>query len=89
MSLREILDELYRHEINCGIQSFWDGGWTVWLGDEQNGRKEEATIDAVDDIGKWLLDTAKKHYPNCELQAACGYGQSTGLNSSLTGWSFK
>jgi hypothetical protein len=24
-------------EINCRIESFWDGGWTGWLGDEMNG----------------------------------------------------
>lgn len=33
----EILQALYASEINCRIESFWDGGWTAVLGDEMNG----------------------------------------------------
>ena len=33
----EILQTLYDSEINCRIESFWNGGWTGWLGDEMNG----------------------------------------------------
>ena len=34
---QDILQALYDSEINCRIESFWDGGWTGWLGDDQNG----------------------------------------------------
>jgi hypothetical protein len=37
MQSHEILQALYDSEINCRIESFWDGGWTGWLGDEMNG----------------------------------------------------
>ena len=30
---QDILQALYDSEINCRIESFWDGGWTGWLGD--------------------------------------------------------
>ena len=34
---QDILQALYDSEINCRIESFWDGGWTAWLGDDMNG----------------------------------------------------
>ena len=37
MQPHEILQALYASEINCRIESFWDGGWIGWLGDEMNG----------------------------------------------------
>ena len=37
MQPQNILQALYDSEINCRIESFWDGGWIGWLGDEQNG----------------------------------------------------
>lgn len=33
----EILDAMYASEINCRIESFCDGGWIGWLGDNVNG----------------------------------------------------
>lgn len=62
-----ILQTLYSNEINCGMQSFWDGGWTVWIGDEMNGRRAEQTFDndELNDIPAWLLKTASAIYPHC------------------------
>jgi hypothetical protein len=37
MQPHEILQALYESEINCRIESFWDGGWVGLLGDEVNG----------------------------------------------------
>lgn len=37
MDPQDILQTLYDSEINCRIESFWDGGWRGWLGDELNG----------------------------------------------------
>lgn len=37
MQPREILNALYASEINCRVESFFDDGWTGWLGDEMNG----------------------------------------------------
>jgi len=62
--LQYLLQALYNSVINCGLQSFWDGGWTVWIGDDMNG-KEEATFDndRIWDIATWLRDRACKKFP--------------------------
>ena len=62
-----ILQTLYANEINVGMQSFYDGGWTVWIGDEMNGRRVEQTFDndEINDILAWLLKHASALYPHC------------------------
>lgn len=64
-TLETVLAALYRNEINCGLSSFWDGGWTVWIGDEMNGRRAEAEFDRgdLDKIPAWLADNAERLYP--------------------------
>jgi hypothetical protein len=46
--LLKTLSELYESEINAGVSSFWDNGFTVWVGDELNGRKSERTFHRLD-----------------------------------------
>ena len=53
---------LYALEINCGLSSFWDGGWTVWIGDEMNGHHAEWYF-VQEDFGKiapWLRSEAAR-----------------------------
>jgi hypothetical protein len=33
MELGAIIDALYESELNCSVETFWDGGFTVRLGD--------------------------------------------------------
>lgn len=64
--LSQILRALYAHEINVGMQSFWDGGWDVWLGDPvYNGKQksEHFDNDSFDEIADWLKRTAEDYYP--------------------------
>ena len=63
--LGQILRALYAHEINVGMQSFWDGGWDVWFGDDMNGRRtaEHFDPDSFDEIADWLKRTAEDYYP--------------------------
>lgn len=70
--LDTVLSALYRHEINCGLSSFWDGGWTVWIGDEMNGFRSEASFspEHFDRIPAWLADEAERLYPALTRQAA-------------------
>lgn len=63
MKLNDVLENLYGSEINCGIQSFWDGHWTAWLGDDMNGKVVEETALKFDEIAPWLDEQARKHYP--------------------------
>lgn len=65
-TLPVVLDALYAHEINVGMQSFYDGGWGLWLGDEMNGHRADGLFDAgrsVDEFAGWLLKTAEDYYP--------------------------
>jgi hypothetical protein len=48
------LRHLYSLEINCGLSSFWDGGWTAWIGDELNGYRATADLDRVEEVAAWL-----------------------------------
>jgi hypothetical protein len=76
--LTEVLAALYESEINAGLCSLWDDGFTVWLGDELNGRKtarnfrcaDERTPGGVIDwpslwaaAADWLHQEAIRHYP--------------------------
>jgi hypothetical protein len=33
MTLDDAIAALYVREINCGVETFWDGGIKVWIGD--------------------------------------------------------
>jgi len=51
MDLRLVMKALYASEINCGVQSFWDGEWQAWIGDEMNGIKYEDFNIPFDIVG--------------------------------------
>jgi hypothetical protein len=59
--LAKVMADLYAQEINCGIESFWDAGFTVWIGDDLNERKAEATFkaDELDQATEWLAANAE------------------------------
>lgn len=65
MDLQQAIYRLYESEINCGLESFWDSGFTIWIGDELNGRVTEQVFE-LDDIAKaasWLISKAREIYP--------------------------
>jgi hypothetical protein len=66
MKLSDVADNLYGSEINFGIQSFWDGGWEAWLGDQMNGRKCQEINLKWDEIPKWLHDNALVQFPESD-----------------------
>jgi hypothetical protein len=45
MSLDDAIAMLYTREINCGCETFWDGGIKVWIGDTMNGHDSEMPFD--------------------------------------------
>ena len=63
MKLEEIMRHLYRHEINCEISCFWDGGWDVRLGDRINGFKAEDNFDTLPECAAFLEARAREFYP--------------------------
>lgn len=66
--MEAVMKELYDEEINCGIESFWDAGFTVWIGDEVNGKRAERGFDVqeLDRVEGWLRNEARKLYPTIE-----------------------
>ena len=78
MNLLEVMAALYDSEINCGVASFWDAGFDVWLGDDTNGKKAIRSF-YPDDLGKaakWLHEAALEHYPESEYAKGEG-GEKT------------
>ena len=43
--LERVLQQLHDSEINAGVQTFYDAGMRVWIGDEANGIQAETTIN--------------------------------------------
>jgi hypothetical protein len=64
-TLDDAIATLYAREINCGCETFWDGGINVWIGDSVNGHKAETMFsrDNMGKAGQWLLDEAARLYP--------------------------
>ena len=56
---RSIIQLLHDVEVNASISSFYDGGWTVKLGDEVNGFIAEAQVGSFEEAERWLYDKAK------------------------------
>jgi hypothetical protein len=65
MTLDQAIAALYVREINCGCETFWDGGMTVWIGDRINGHKVETTFSRqrMGEAAQWLLDNAAQLFP--------------------------
>ena len=67
--MKTVLETLYRFEINCGMESFWDGGWDVWLGDSLNGMSK-VNVQSLDIAIEWLVDEVERIYPKLLEDAA-------------------
>jgi hypothetical protein len=50
MDLAAELQRIYDSEINAEISWFWDGGFTVRLGDKMNGFLAEEVVNSVAEI---------------------------------------
>ena len=59
-----IPDDLYASEINFKIESDWDGGINVALGNDRNGIVEQTTVATFDEACEWLRNAAMRHYPD-------------------------
>lgn len=68
MDLATTIAALYASEINCGLQTMWDAGITVWIGDAINGRASQAEFaaDQMDQVADWLGREARRLYPQSQ-----------------------
>jgi hypothetical protein len=64
----DIFQELYDSEINFSVSCFWDGGFTVKLGDDMNGWKAETNVDDWRAVNTWLRAEAVKAYPGSAFE---------------------
>src|SRR6185295_1565427 len=58
-----ILYDRYTSEINFRIETDWNAGYKVALGDEYSGYVAETTVGTFDQACAWLRDAAINHYP--------------------------
>jgi|HubBroStandDraft_6_1064221.scaffolds.fasta_scaffold664338_1 hypothetical protein len=78
--LEHILHQLHDSEINAGVQTFYDAGMRVWIGDEINGMRAETAINRTRaarlkwpeglTAASWLHETALRLYPNSKYAKA-------------------
>jgi hypothetical protein len=66
MELAVELQRIYDSEINAEIRWFWDGGFTVRLGDKMNGFLAEEDVNSVADILPWLQAAIARFYPDSD-----------------------
>jgi len=66
MTQMKILQNLYDSEINFSIQTFWDGGFDVKLGDHMNGFSASTTVETAEEIIDWLHISTIKHFPDSQ-----------------------
>lgn len=59
-----VLQDLYHSEINFTVSTFWDGGFTVKLGDDMNGLVAEANFARWGMVEEWLIRAAIEHFPS-------------------------
>ena len=73
-----VLAALYASEINCGIESFWDGGFTAFLGDATNGWDAEITLypNELDGLAEWFSHNARRLYPASDYAIAMEAAQA-------------
>jgi hypothetical protein len=74
--LERILQQLHDSEINAGVQTFYDTGMRVWIGDEVNGIRAETLFDRMGSLptartwpervtaASWLHETALRLFPD-------------------------
>jgi hypothetical protein len=66
MALAAELQRIYDSEINAEIRWFWDGGFTVRLGDKVNGFLAEEEVNSVADVLSWLQEAIACFYPHSD-----------------------
>jgi hypothetical protein len=70
-SAGEILTLLRQHDIPCSIDHFGATGWSAKLGDPARGfYAQQARFPTFEAAARWLLDEARRQYPDVVGRAA-------------------
>jgi hypothetical protein len=74
--LEGVLHQLHDSEINAGVQTFYDTGMKIWIGDQANGIRAETTINRAGSFAdprkwpkgvtaaSWLHEVALRLFPD-------------------------
>ena len=69
-NLERVMQQLHDSEINAGVETFYDAGMRVWLGDTINGIQAEISVKptahqwpAAVTAASWLHAEALRLYP--------------------------
>jgi hypothetical protein len=85
--LERVLQQFHDSEINAGVQTFYDAGMRVWIGDEANGIQAETTINWTGNFAdprkwpegftaaSWLHETALRLMMRLASFASCKCGR--------------
>ena len=65
--MKNLLEQLYKSEINLQIDWFWDSGFSIRIGDEMNGFDAEFSSDDLQECIEWVEKKAKELYPESEF----------------------
>ena len=72
---------LYDSEINFSISCYYDGGWIIKLGDDDNGRDAEVRIEPplkFEDALQRLKLLAIRYYPESNFEKRFGSSRTQG-----------
>jgi hypothetical protein len=58
-SLTKTLRDLYAREVNVSIESEWDNGFTIAIGNQHNGlaATKHFDVDELDQVAEWLEES--------------------------------
>lgn len=65
--MENLLQELYKSEINFRISTFWDEGFKVEIGDEMNEFVAEFSSHDLSECMNWLQNKAVEIYPDSKF----------------------
>ena len=65
LNLVDVMQKLYANEINVSIESNWDNGFTVGIGNQRNGfdATEHFDTDKLHLAAEWLDQKARQLQP--------------------------
>jgi len=66
-TLAWVMIAAYQSEINYSISCFWDGGWTLRLGDELNGFESSSVYETVADLERDMPKEICRLYPKSKF----------------------
>lgn len=68
LTLESVIRRAYASEINVGLQSFWDAGFHVWIGDDVNGlqAQDNFAVEDLADVPAWIDEAIRRIYSDSD-----------------------